>query len=106
MSTLTVKDLVNHIRSVSNLTIYDSNKLANIVLKFFVDTLANGNAIKLRGLGTFDIKTIKARKNINPTGEEILLPKRKKIIFKPAKSLNISVQKTKKKGTNAVTLQR
>jgi DNA-binding protein HU-beta len=96
MDTLTVKDLVQHIRSVSNLTVYDANKLAGIVLSFIEDSLRKGKSVKLRGLGTFGIKTFKAKKIKHPqTGKEIILPKRKAICYRPAKSLKESVKKIK-----------
>ncbi|MCQ2101010.1 MAG: HU family DNA-binding protein [Fibrobacter sp.] len=49
------------------------------------DELANGKTVRIKDLGTFTPKTKKARKARNPkTGEEIEVPEKKTIKFKPS----------------------
>jgi len=49
--------------------------------------LSNGRVV-LPGFGTFKLKERAARKGRNPqTGEELLIPERKTIVFKPWKGL-------------------
>ncbi|GMO55769.1 MAG: hypothetical protein Ta2C_10950 [Candidatus Endomicrobiellum trichonymphae] len=96
MKTLTVQDFVNSLKDTSDLTIRDAAYLSNMIIGFLAGELAKGNSVKLRGLGTFDIKTMKAKKIIHPaTGGEIVLAKRKAVVFRAAKSLKESVQKLK-----------
>ena len=55
---------------------------------FFV-TYLGGDAVTIRGFGTFQTKQRKAKpaRNIN-TGETILVPARKVVVFKPSKDFN------------------
>lgn len=49
------------------------------------DELANGKPVRIKDLGTFTPKTAKAHKARNPkTGEEIEVPEKKTIKFKPS----------------------
>lgn len=51
------------------------------------DTVNTGGKISLTGLGTFKVKSRKARPGRNPkTGETILIPQGRKISFKPSLS--------------------
>ena len=51
--------------------------------------LVEGNHLEIRGFGTFKVKNHKARKARNPkTGQEVVVPARKKAIFEVSKELN------------------
>lgn len=50
--------------------------------------LSNGDAFKLVGFGSFEVRERAARKGRNPqTGEEIVIPASKVVAFKPGKTL-------------------
>lgn len=52
------------------------------------DVLANGESVKVRGLGTFRVVDVEQRKSVNVvSGEEYVIPEHRKVAFTPAKSL-------------------
>lgn len=53
-----------------------------------VDTLAEGENVRVKGLGTFKVITVEARKSVNVnTGEQMEIPSHRKIVFIPANEL-------------------
>lgn len=53
-----------------------------------VETLSEGENIKIKGVGTFKVVTVESRKSVNVnTGEQIEIPSHNKIVFVPAKEL-------------------
>ena len=76
----------------------DSRIIFDCVLEVFKDLLLdvkNNCRIELRNFGVFDIVTTKERNNArNPkTKELVTIPKRKKIVFKPSKSIKKELYK-------------
>jgi len=78
--------------------IAESTGLNKIVIKKIIDEFLNvlsscfenKERIELRDFGVFYFKKIKPKKARNPkTGEEVIIPERIKIIFKPSKKLRI-----------------
>jgi len=74
-----------------------SKKQADRCLKAFIeaveDALVKGERIALPGFGIFQVRERSARKGRNPrTGEEITIPARKVVVFKPAKQLREKVK--------------
>lgn len=58
-----------------------------------VETLAKGEEVKLTGFGTFEIRVRSERRGVNPqTGQEIVIPSGRTIVFKPSKLLKEKVQ--------------
>ncbi|MDE7381678.1 MAG: HU family DNA-binding protein [Muribaculaceae bacterium] len=56
------------------------------------DSLADGETVKVKGLGVFKVITVEARKSVNvATGGEYIIPEHKKISFLPAKSLATAI---------------
>lgn len=52
------------------------------------ETLCDGESVKAKGLGTFKIITVEARKSVNVnTGEEMEIPSHRKLVFSPSKEL-------------------
>jgi DNA-binding protein HU-beta len=52
------------------------------------EVLGNDDKLKIIGFGTFAVSNQKERKGRNPqTGEEIKIPERKVVRFKPGKNL-------------------
>lgn len=53
-----------------------------------VDALSEGENVRVKGLGTFKIVSVEARKSVNVnTGEQMEIPSHRKIVFVPAKEL-------------------
>lgn len=69
-----------------------SKKLSEDFVKTFFsvigDSLANGESVKVKGLGLFKIVNVEERKSVNvATGEEYIIPAHGKLTFLPAKEL-------------------
>jgi len=74
-----------------------SKTLAQKVLESIIEnvtkTLREGNRVTLTGFGTFSVIERKARKGRNPqTGEEIKIPAKKVVGFKPRADLAKTVK--------------
>ncbi len=80
------KDIVNNISSETFLSKYTSKAL----LEKFLSIVKNSNLekIKLSNFGTFHIHESPQRVGRNPkTKQEFIIPKRKKLTFKPSSSV-------------------
>lgn len=56
------------------------------------ETLKAGDQVKIKGIGTFKVTRVEARKSVNvSTGEEYTIPEHDKISFTPAKELAATV---------------
>ena len=63
-----------------------------VVLDFIQESLEDGDTVQLTGFGTFSVKEKPERKGRNPsTGEEITIPARTVVRFKPGKLLKDAV---------------
>ena len=85
---MTKAELVAKIAESAGIT----KKEADAVLKAFVEAMnelfKKEEMLRIPGLGTFKVVVRSARKGRNPrTGEEIEIPARKMLAFKPAKEL-------------------
>jgi nucleoid DNA-binding protein len=86
---MTKADIVELVAEKTGLTMKD----VKIVVELFLDEvktyLVEGNHLEIRGFGTLKVKNHKARKARNPkTGQEVVVPARKKAVFKVSKELN------------------
>jgi len=58
-----------------------------------IKTLIETGKVKVTGLGIFEIRHLKPRKSYNPwTKEDIIIPARKKIGFKPEKKFKDAIK--------------
>ena len=85
-------DLINQISYKLNMNKDESKIILDCVLDSFLDLfLANGgnSRIELRNFGVFKVYKTKQRTNArNPrTKEEVIIPPRKRIVFKPGKKI-------------------
>lgn len=63
-----------------------------VVLDFIQESLEDGDTVQLTGFGTFSVKEKPERKGRNPsTGEEITIPAKTVVRFKPGKLLKDAV---------------
>lgn len=66
------------------------------IMSEIANSLIEGKRVAIKELGVFNLKTRIARKGRNPqTGEEIKIPSKKVIGFKPAKSIQKEINKKK-----------
>jgi integration host factor subunit alpha len=65
----------------------EASFLVDIILDFIKQRLLRGERIQITGFGTFMVREKKGRKGRNPqTGEEMIIPARKSVVFRPSKS--------------------
>nr|UWG83446.1 MAG: DNA-binding protein [Bacteriophage sp.] len=86
---MTKQDLVNTVAEQTGLNSYQVKEVIEHSLDAIRDKVAVGEMVTLRGFGTFQTKQRKAKpaRNIN-TGETLLVPARKVVVFKPSKDFN------------------
>ena len=73
-----------------------TKKDADTLVNTFLDTLTEGliadEKVQLTGFGSFELRQRKERTGVNPqTGEEIVIPSKKAVAFKPSKNLKDTV---------------
>lgn len=74
------------------LTQKEATDMLNLVLECLIDSIETGRGTNFIGFGKFSIKEKAARKGRNPkTGEEIKIPKKNTVSFKPGKNLSDNV---------------
>jgi len=90
--TFTKQDIIRRLSYKLNLNDGESKIIIESVLEVINDLLVNSNEnirIELRNFGVFSVFKTKERKNArNPkTNEQITIPPRKKVTFKPGKKI-------------------
>lgn len=75
-----------------------SKKQSEAFLKAFFavvsDTLAEHEAVKIKGIGTFKVNRIEARKSVNvSTGADVQIPPHYRVVFTPSKTMAERVNK-------------
>lgn len=93
------KDIVNYpdlialIAKEGKLTKRDTKKFLNAYRNVIKQCLKDGKYVKYTGFGTYESKFLKEIMGRNPlTGEEVLIPSRRKIKFKFSKMLKNEIQ--------------
>lgn len=85
---MTKKEIVKHISDQLNLSQQDVKKVVQETFDAVIAALANEGRIELRNFGVFEVKQRKARKARNPrTGEEVFVPAKRVVTFKPGKEM-------------------
>lgn len=85
-------DLINKIADEAGLSKADASKALDAVLNGVTGTLSSGGKVTLVGFGTFSVSQRAARKGRNPqTGQEINIPAKNVVKFKPGKELSDKV---------------
>ena len=81
------KEFVTEVAGKSRTSVAVANRVVKSLVKTITQSVENGEKVTLSGLGTFKVKTRKAKPARNlQTGETIYLPAGKKISFKPSLS--------------------
>jgi len=88
MEALTKRELIKNLSARTGLTQKQVKKVLDGIFSEIASCLVSGKAVKILGFGSFSVYERKERKGINPrTGEEIVIPARRAIRFKPSKNL-------------------
>ena len=91
--TMTKKDIVIKVSNETNLTQIDVKKIVQKTLDAVVEALEKGETVELRNFGVFKVKSRKGRIGRNPrTGEEVQVPEKKVVVFKPGLVLKYKVK--------------
>ena len=86
---MTKADIVELVAEKSGNTVKDVKAVVEQFLEEVKNYLVEGNYLEIRGFGTFKVKNHKAKKARNPkTGQEVVVPARKKAVFKVSRELN------------------
>lgn len=92
--TVTLKQIASELAESQELTKKQLNAIMDEMVEQLVKNLKKGNRIRIAGLGILQVKKRAARMGRNPaTGEQIKIPAKKKIAFRPAKELKEAVGK-------------
>ena len=89
---MTYNELIKTVAKTSNFTQNDTKVLIDALRDVMVDALVDGDTIPLKDFGRFSIATHAARAGHNPrTGEEIQIPEKTAVKFRPSTSLKAAV---------------
>ena len=90
---VTKKDIVIKVSNETNLTQIDVKRIVQRTLDVIVESLERGETVELRNFGVFKVKNRRGRLGRNPrTGEEVTVPEKKVVIFKPGLILKNKVK--------------
>ena len=65
------------------------------IIEALVDSLAAGESVELRGLGSLEVRERKAYKARNPkTGEAVITQARRRVLFRPGRKLKAALSST------------
>ena len=86
--TLTKYDLVERITETLNIEKKDATNITETLLELLKGTLVKADDITISGFGSWEVKSKNKRKGRNPaTGETMILPARKVVIFRWSEKL-------------------
>ena len=93
---LTKQDIVNALVKKTELTQTQALVLTNQFFDQIIETLKNGEEVKLSSFGNFNVREKTQRPGRNPkTGEEVIISARKVVTFKAGPKLKLATQKGK-----------
>ncbi|MBI4115052.1 MAG: integration host factor subunit beta [Candidatus Omnitrophica bacterium] len=90
---MTKKDIVIKVSNDTNVAQIDVKKVVQKTLDVVVESLERGETVELRNFGVFKVKNRRGRIGRNPrTGEEVQVPEKKVVVFKPGLILKAKVK--------------
>lgn len=90
---MTKKDIVTKVSNDTNVAQVDVKKVVQKTLDVVVESLEKGETVELRNFGVFKVKNRRGRIGRNPrTGEEVQVPEKKVVVFKPGLILKAKVK--------------
>jgi nucleoid DNA-binding protein len=95
MTNLTKRDLVVRISNETGMVQQDVLTVVQKTLDILTETLAKGQTVEMRNFGVFEVKLRKARvgRNPNKPENEVPIPPRAVVKFKPGKEMKAKVLK-------------
>ena len=89
VQTITKADLTKLLADEMNCQTTTAKQAVDILFETLADAIMEGERIEIRGFGSWDVKRTNARPRArNPrTGDEVFVPARRKVGFKPGKIL-------------------
>jgi DNA-binding protein HU-beta/integration host factor subunit beta len=98
---VTKKDIVRTISDETGLTQQQTKKIVQRTFDSIIETLVREGRIELRNFGVFEVKPRAARRARNPrTGDEVIVPEKYVVTFKPGKYMEARVQDADLGGPN------
>ncbi len=89
----TKKDLVMKVSTETNVKQTDVKRIIQKTIDSITESLERGETVELRNFGVFKVKTRRGRIGRNPrTGEEVQVPEKKVVVFKPGLILKQKVK--------------
>ncbi len=90
---MTKKDIVRTISEEVGLTQQQTKEIVQKTFDAIIEALVRERRIELRNFGVFEVKPRASRKARNPrTGEEVIVPKKYVVTFKPGKYMESKVK--------------
>lgn len=83
--------LVAAIRKATRLSYRDAVQCVDVLVDTLFDSLSRGEHIELRGLGSFSVRKIAARKMVLNLPESTIVPPHGKVMFRPCQKLREAV---------------
>lgn len=86
---MTRADLAQEIFERVGLPKKEAHEIIELILKTIIDTLSEGESVKISGFGTFTVRKKTPRIGRNPrTGQEIEITARRAVTFRPSNLLD------------------
>ncbi|HPN83826.1 MAG TPA: HU family DNA-binding protein [Victivallales bacterium] len=94
---MTKRDFVVKIASETGLTQMQVADVVQRTLDYLSNEMSNGRGVELRNFGVFELKVRKERKGRNPNKptNEVIIPERVVVKFRPGKELKSRVEQIK-----------
>ena len=84
MAKTTIQLIANGLAKDFNLSATEASTFVEAFFNIVSEELKNGNQVKIKGLGTFKVQSVKPRESVNVnTGERVLIEGHDKITFTP-----------------------
>ena len=85
---MTQDELMRRLAKDANLFLYQARNAIETLVSVIEEEVVAGNSVKLNHFGIFDGQDYAQRVGRNPaTGEQMVVPARRKLVFKPTKRL-------------------
>jgi len=89
----TKKDIVKEVAEKADLTQAQVRDIIQMSLDTILATLVRGDKVELRNFGIFLVKQRAERRARNPrTGEEVMVPRKKVVVFKPGRMMDARIK--------------
>lgn len=90
----TMKDLARIVADRHDMEVQDSEQFVSNMFDVIIQALTTDEQVKVKGLGTFKIQTVRERASINiNTGEKVIINSHERIAFTPDTAMRNSVNK-------------